>query len=79
MPDLAYALGIIASRNQTLLCSKCYGDRMVLAGSRPGPDHSELRTFQCPECGHVHKVAVEDPLDSVGSTGWTDNDLGPAH
>jgi hypothetical protein len=77
MPDLAYALGIIASRNQTLLCSKCHGDRMVLAGSRPGPDHSDLRTFQCPEFGHVHKVAVEDPLESVGRTGWIDNDLSP--
>ena len=77
MPDLAYALGIIASRNQTLLCSKCHGDRMVLAGSRPGPDHSDLRTFQCPNCEHVHKVEAEDPLTSAGSRGWINSGLNP--
>jgi len=39
---------------------------MMLARITPGPDHSDLRTFECPKCNYVHKVVVEDPLKSAG-------------
>jgi hypothetical protein len=32
---------------------------MMLAGIEPGAAHSDLRTFQCPKCNHVHKMLVE--------------------
>jgi hypothetical protein len=49
-------------------CPKCQG-RMMLARIEHGPNHSDLRTFECPKCEHVHKVLVEDPLKSANS-GW---------
>jgi hypothetical protein len=41
-----------------------------------GPAGSDLRTFECPKCEHVHQVLVEDPLKSA-NTGWTQSDLNP--
>jgi hypothetical protein len=49
---------------------------MMLARIAPGPDHGDLRTFECPKCNYVHKVVVEDPLKSAG-TGWTNSELNP--
>jgi hypothetical protein len=57
-------------------CPKCQGGRMMLAGIEPGPAGSDLRTFECPQCEHVHQVLVEDPLKSA-NTGWTKSDLYP--
>jgi hypothetical protein len=49
-------------------CPNCQG-RMMLARIEPGPNHSDLRTFECPTCRHMHKMLVEDPLKSANS-GW---------
>jgi hypothetical protein len=55
-------------------CPKCQSGRMMLARITPGPNHSDLRTFECLKCDYVHKVVVEDPLKSAG-TGWDNSDL----
>jgi hypothetical protein len=55
-------------------CPKCQG-RMMLARIEPGPDHSDLRTFECPKCERVVKTMVEDPMKS-GVTGWLSGELG---
>jgi hypothetical protein len=45
-------------------CPKCQG-RMMLARIEPGPAHSDLRTFECPKCQHIHKVLGDrDPYHS---------------
>jgi ribosomal protein S27AE len=54
-------------------CPKCQG-RMMLAHIEPGPDHSDLRTFECPKCDYVHKTLVEDPLNSA-KAGWLNSGL----
>jgi ribosomal protein S27AE len=56
-------------------CPKCQG-RMMLARIEPGPNHSDLRTFECPKCEHVQKTLVEDPLRS-SHTGWMASELKP--
>src|SRR3981081_2694070 len=56
-------------------CPKCQG-RMMLARIEPGPAHSDLRTFECQKCEHVHKMLVEDPLKSA-NTDWTAGGLAP--
>jgi len=56
-------------------CPKCPG-RMSLARIEPGPAHSDLRTFECPECAHVHRVLVEDPMKSA-TAGWQYSGLYP--
>jgi DNA-directed RNA polymerase subunit RPC12/RpoP len=55
-------------------CPKCHG-RMMLAGIEPGPAHADLRTFECPRCGHVQKTSVEDPL--LTSANWIAGELKP--
>jgi hypothetical protein len=45
-------------------CPKCQG-RMMLARIEPGPNGSDLRTFECSKCEHVHKVLAEDPMKSA--------------
>ena len=50
--------------------------RMMLARIEPGPNGSDLRTFECPKCEHVQKMLVEDPLKSA-NTGWTAGGLKP--
>jgi hypothetical protein len=56
-------------------CPKCQG-RMMLARIEPGPNGSDLRTFECPKCEHVLKTMVEDPLKS-DSAGWVSGELRP--
>jgi len=56
-------------------CPKCPG-RMLLARIEPGPAHSDLRTFECPECAHVQRVLVEDPMKSA-TAGWQYSGLYP--
>jgi hypothetical protein len=46
---------------------------MMLARITPGPGGSDLRTFECPKCNHVHKTLVEDPMKSV--SGWQNSGL----
>jgi len=46
-------------------CPKCQG-HMKLARIEFGPAHSDLRTFECPRCNHVHKMLVGDPMKSAG-------------
>ena len=53
-------------------CPKCQS-RMMLARIEPGPNGSDLRTF---ECDHIHKMLVEDPLKS-SNTGWMAGELKP--
>ena len=56
-------------------CPKCQG-RMMLARIELGPARADLRTFECLKCEHVHKVLVEDPMNS-GNAGWQNSDLKP--
>ena len=57
-------------------CPKCQG-RMTLARIEPGPDGSDLWTFECPKCEYVHKVMIEsDPIKS-DSAGWQQSELNP--
>jgi hypothetical protein len=48
---------------------------MMLTRITPGPGGSDLRTFECPKCEHVHKSVVEDPMKSVSF--WQNSDLKP--
>jgi hypothetical protein len=57
-------------------CARCQA-RMTLARIEPGPNHSDLRTFECPKCEHVHRVIAEDPLKSGTAAGWTHSELKP--
>jgi hypothetical protein len=43
---------------------------MMLARIEPGPNGSDLRTFECPKCEQILKALVEDPLTSANA-GWT--------
>jgi hypothetical protein len=45
-------------------CPTCQG-RMMLARIEPGPNGSDLRTFECCKCEHVHKVLAEGPMKSA--------------
>ena len=54
-------------------CPKCQG-RMMLARIGPGPNGSDLRTFECPKCEHVEKRLVEDPMNSA-KPGWQNSGL----
>ena len=58
-------------------CPRCHG-RMMLARTVFGRAHSDLRTFECHKCGHVHKMLVEDPMSS-GNAGWQHSELKPPH
>jgi hypothetical protein len=49
---------------------------MMLARIEPGPGGSDLRTFECPKCEHVHKAFVEDPIKSE-KAGWQNSSLEP--
>jgi rubredoxin len=55
-------------------CPKCQAGRMMLARITLGPNHSDMRTFECPKCDYVHRVVVEDPLKSA-RTGWANSYL----
>ena len=46
---------------------------MMLARITPGPGGSDMRTFECPKCNHVHKTLVEDPMKLV--SGWQTSGL----
>jgi hypothetical protein len=48
---------------------------MMLARIQPGPANSDLRTFECPKCNHVHKTLAEDPMNST-KAGWLNGELG---
>jgi hypothetical protein len=56
-------------------CPQCQG-RMMLAEIEFGPAHSDLRTFECPKCHHVHRMQVGDPMRS-GNSGWQNSELKP--
>jgi hypothetical protein len=56
-------------------CPKCQA-RMMLACIEHGLAGSELRTFECPKCEHIHKVLAEDPMKS-GMAGWLESELKP--
>jgi hypothetical protein len=49
---------------------------MMLARIEPGPNHSDLRTFECPKCEHVLRTMVEDPMKSEVH-GWLAGELKP--
>jgi hypothetical protein len=50
---------------------------MMLARIEPGPNGSDLLTFECPKCEYVHKVMIEsDPIKS-DSAGWQHGELNP--
>jgi hypothetical protein len=55
-------------------CPKWQG-HMMLAGIETAAAHSDLRTFQCTKCNHVHKMLVEeDPMHSANA-GWQNSGL----
>jgi hypothetical protein len=56
-------------------CPKCQG-RMMLARIELGPHGSDLRTFECAKCDHIHKMLAEDPLKSFAN-GWLAGELKP--
>jgi hypothetical protein len=49
-------------------CPRCHG-RMMLARIEFRPAHSDLRTFECPKCNHVHRMVVGDPMGSANPVG----------
>jgi hypothetical protein len=49
---------------------------MMLARIEPGPNHSDLRTFESRKCEHVLKTMVEDPMKSE-KLGWLTGELKP--
>jgi hypothetical protein len=49
---------------------------MMLARIEPGPNGSDVRTFECPKREHVQNMLVEDPLKSA-NTGWAAGGLKP--
>jgi hypothetical protein len=49
---------------------------MMLACIEPGPAGSDLRTFECSKCEHVHKALAEDPMKS-GTASWLASELKP--
>ncbi|MGZ5781470.1 MAG: hypothetical protein ACXWIN_11010 [Burkholderiaceae bacterium] len=53
-------------------CPKCQG-RMMLAHIEAGPNYSDLRTFECPKCKHVHTMVAEDPMKSGNA--WIESRL----
>jgi hypothetical protein len=72
MTDYLAAIPLLAI--QTLRCPNCRM-RMTLARIAPGPTGFELRTFDCPKCNHVEKIAIaSDPMKS-GDVGWLVGDL----
>jgi hypothetical protein len=46
----------------------------MLAHIEPGLAHSELRTFECSKCNHLHKMPVDDPMKS-DKAGWQNSGL----
>jgi hypothetical protein len=50
---------------------------MMLARIEPGPNGSDLRTFECPKCERVHQALVEDPLLKSANSGWVAGELKP--
>jgi hypothetical protein len=54
-------------------CPECQG-RMMLARIEPGPNGSDLPTFECSKCEHVHRVLAEDPMKSAKAQ-WHYNNL----
>jgi hypothetical protein len=51
---------------------------MNLASLAPGPNRSEKRTFQCPQCDLLDIKIVADPLASDAVHRLTDNIRPPA-
>jgi hypothetical protein len=54
-------------------CPRCQG-RMTLARIEAGPNGSDLRTFECAKCEHVHKILAEDPMKS-SKVQWHNSNL----
>jgi hypothetical protein len=59
---------------QGLRCPKCR-TRMTLARILPGPTGFELRTFDCPGCDHVEKIAIASDPTKSGDVGWLVGEL----
>jgi hypothetical protein len=57
-------------------CPKCQ-TRMSLARIASGPKDSDVHTFECSKCQHVHIATVEpDPMKSA-KAGWQYSELKP--
>jgi hypothetical protein len=52
-------------------CPQCQ-TTTTLARITPGPTGFDIRTFECPECDHIHRAVVKlvDPMKSVWTNGW---------
>src|ERR1043165_2378360 len=52
-------------------CPECQTTTM-LARISPGSSGFDIRTFECPECDHVHQIVVElaDPMKSSKTNAW---------
>jgi hypothetical protein len=74
MADYLAAIPLVAI--QQLHCPKCHA-RMTLSRISPGPSGFELRSFDCPGCDHVEKIAIaSDPMKS-GDVGWLVGEVQP--
>jgi Zn ribbon nucleic-acid-binding protein len=52
-------------------CPRCKAIT-VLARTTPDSSGFDVRTFECPACGHIHQRVVEliDPMKSKETVGW---------
>jgi hypothetical protein len=74
MTDYPAAIPLLAL--QRLRCPTCQ-TRINLAQISPGPTGFELRSFDCPGCGYVEKIAIaSDPMKS-GDVGWLVGEVRP--
>jgi hypothetical protein len=74
MTDYPAAIPLLAI--QELHCPQCR-TRMMLARISPGPTGFELRTFDCPKCDHVEKIAIASDPAKSGDVGWFVGELQP--
>jgi hypothetical protein len=74
MTDYLAAIPLLAI--QRLRCPKCQL-RMRLAHISPGPTGFEIRTFDCPKCDHIEKVAIASDPTKSGDVGWLVGELQP--
>src|SRR4051812_47279447 len=59
----------LANAIERPLCTRCH-TRMMLARIAPDGPGFEVRSFECPKCGHVYteRVGTGDPMEK--SRGW---------
>ena len=51
-------------------CPKCHGVPRLLSKIEAGPPGYDYRTFECRNCGRVHKMIVSGDLPESDVDGW---------